>query len=273
MLPRDAVWSRGQKPRKGNALALFTTRRSFVLGAAAATALTGGRTLHADEDPMLTVSGELTYLQRIALPGGSVAAVEIRTGEGLLVADTRIELDGAQVPVPFTLDLTRRHIGPDAKLTLQGAILQGPLVRWLTEPVAIEPGASPDLGMLVMAMQEAPSPAEAADLAAMQSGEWRIAAIADETVPEGASVTIAFDADAAFHGRACNGFRGFYRVNGRSLTLGRGVSTLMACDEPLMSQENALFAALQRIAGFGIEADGALALTDAAGANLIVARQ
>ena len=61
----------------------------------------------------LTVRGELTYRERIALPAEATARIEIReyTANGSsLVAERRIDLAGRQVPIPFELEVDRRAI-------------------------------------------------------------------------------------------------------------------------------------------------------------------
>lgn len=114
---------------------------------------------------------------------------------------------------------------------------------------------------------------ESGDPATLQGGEWRVSEIGGEAVAEDWPVTIAFGDDGAYSGRACNTFRGAYMLEGASLSLGPAAATRMACQEPAMAQEHALFDALERVAGFALQPDGTLRLTDAAGNGVIAARR
>src|SRR5690606_8630795 len=84
----------------------------------------------------------VSYPMRIALPPGAVLTVEARGpgGESLALAD--FPTAGAQVPLPFALELPANASG-----TLRAAIRFEGQTRWLTAPVALEPGRD-DLGEL-----------------------------------------------------------------------------------------------------------------------------
>lgn len=101
--------------------------------------------------------------------------------------------------------------------------------------------------------------------------EWRVTEIDGAPVAEGSRVTMSFDADGAYFGKACNNFRGSYTASGNTLSLGRTASTMMACPEPMMAQERALFDVLAQVAAFSVTRDGALWLSDEAGNRLIEA--
>lgn len=251
---------------------MTTTRRHFVIGTIASAGLLACGNAHADtENPMLTIEGELSYRQRIALPPESIAHVEVRSASGALIAETSIELAGRQVPVPFTLDLARAHLPAGETYALVGTITVGPLVRWQSDAIPVDPAAAAiDTGVVWMAPRE-----EAATdaLSELQSGTWSIAEIAGKPVAADTRVTISFAPDGSFSGRACNGFGGVYRINGRSIAFGRAMSTMMACAEPEMAQEMALFDALTRIAAYDVSQDGTATLTGADGSSLIVARR
>lgn len=114
---------------------------------------------------------------------------------------------------------------------------------------------------------------EDGDPAPLHGTEWHVREIDGKAVAKDWPVTISFDAEGAYFGRACNSFRGSYTTDGSSLSLGPAAATRMACQEPAMSQEQALFEALERIAAFELKRDGALWLLDAGGGNVVIARQ
>ena len=92
------------------------------------------------------ITGQMSYLERIALVDGAQLMVELRGPEGV-VAEARIETGGRQVPLPFTL------VAPDnGPYTLQGAIFVGGRSAWLSAAVAVPEGeGAVDLGVVPLA--------------------------------------------------------------------------------------------------------------------------
>ncbi len=83
-------------------------------------------------------SGELTYRARIALPEDTMAVIELRAGpeeQANVLAEQRIPLRGAQVPVPFVLATGRLQGGVDYRL--RGALLVKGKPAWVSEAVAV----------------------------------------------------------------------------------------------------------------------------------------
>lgn len=262
------------------------TRRGFMFatfyasGLCAAAFLAAGQA-HADGDePMLTVTGELSYRQRIALPPQAVAFVEIRASDAAEttqpVAQNHIKLGGRQVPVAFSLELPRAHLEDGTSYLLTGGILVGDQVNWrIAEPVRIKTSeADFDTGMLMLSQQEIEEP-QAAEPAGQDAlvGEWRIVKVGNDTLDAEANATLNFTADGAFSGRLCNSFRGSYTINDATISFGQAAATLMACPDPLASQERALFSAFESAASFNITESGNLNLVDDKGQMLISAQR
>jgi uncharacterized lipoprotein YbaY len=109
----------------------------------------------------LLIKGALSYLARIALPPTSSAVVELREisgGEGVVVADQRLDLKGRQVPIPFELTVDRTKIVSGRRYGVRGSVFVDGQPRWVTETVPIEPTGSPlDLGTLLMKPFQAPA--------------------------------------------------------------------------------------------------------------------
>jgi heat shock protein HslJ len=59
---------------------------------------------------------------------------------------------------------------------------------------------------------------------------------------------------------SCNRFNAEYKITGEALSIGKGMSSMMACDEPVMKQEQLFFELLERVSRFSIAADGTLTL-------------
>lgn len=104
--------------------------------------------------------------------------------------------------------------------------------------------------------------------------EWTVESIGGQpTVPQ-SKVTIAFAEDGGLSGAAsCNRFVGGWHLSGEGLTFGQIGSTMMACLEPELSdQERTFIEALGKISRFEIAPDGALVLV-AGDTPAIVARR
>ncbi|HRP78011.1 MAG TPA: META domain-containing protein [Aquamicrobium sp.] len=257
----------------------LATRRRLMLAAlgvaAALPALADGN------EPMLTIRGELTYLQRIALPGDAVATVELKPAgaadDASATAGTRIALDGRQVPVAFSLEVPRAHLDAGTAYVLHGAIEVDSQPRWLSGPVEVDTAAaSVDVGTIRLSQQQGePATADEDDEAPSAEaieGEWRIEDVGGETVTGDFPASIAF-ADGAFSGRLCNSYRGPYTLDGAAISFGNAAATLMACPEPQSRLQGALFAAFPQAKSWRVGEDGKLLVLDGDGKTLIRARR
>lgn len=96
-------------------------------------------------------SGELTYLTRNALPDDALAIIELRQGrtaDAPLVAEQRIPLRGAQVPIPFSLAVPPARLAGKNDLQLR-AIVHTQGQHWLS-PALDVPASSQKLGSLTL---------------------------------------------------------------------------------------------------------------------------
>ncbi|PWK59573.1 META domain-containing protein [Roseicyclus mahoneyensis] len=109
--------------------------------------LAGG--LGAQAQGCQTLSGSVTYLDRMALPPEAVLLVEVTDHDLRIEAEARIVTEGRQVPVPFTIEIPEGSEG-----TLRAGIATGGRVVWLAAPVAIDLGDDLDLGEIVLARHQ-----------------------------------------------------------------------------------------------------------------------
>lgn len=100
------------------------------------------------------------------------------------------------------------------------------------------------------------------DPASLLTGsEWQIEDIAGQGIIDNAQITIAFSADGRIAGNTgCNRFTGGYTLSGEGLNLQPAGVTLMACPEPLMTQEKRMLDALAQVWRFDLDDTGALLL-------------
>lgn len=93
----------------------------------------------AAEPATRTISGQLTYLQRIALTPDSLVVVEFRAKDDQALTDeTRFSTEGRQVPLPFALQVPRNTSGQ-----IRSAIWSSGRPAWISDPVAITAGDEP----------------------------------------------------------------------------------------------------------------------------------
>ncbi len=100
-----------------------------------------GLTAFAEERRVVT--GEMTYLQRIALPEGAQAVIEIRDAMDTIVAQARMEANG--VPFPFVIEAPAGTV-----LRLQAGFAQGARMLWVSEGLRIAPDDPDALGTLLL---------------------------------------------------------------------------------------------------------------------------
>lgn len=91
-------------------------------------------------------------------------------------------------------------------------------------------------------------------------GAWKLTAYgpADAPTPavEGVDAGLTFNQDGTITGTSgCNGLGGDYTAEGDQITFGEFVSTLMACDDPIMAQEEAAHKVMTGTANYKIEGD------------------
>jgi putative lipoprotein len=91
-------------------------------------------------------------------------------------------------------------------------------------------------------------------------GAWNLTAHGPVNAPvpavEGVEAGLTFNEDGTVSGTSgCNGLGGDYSVEGNQITFGEFVSTLMACDDPIMAQEEVAHKVLTGTAIYAIEGD------------------
>lgn len=91
-------------------------------------------------------------------------------------------------------------------------------------------------------------------------GPWKLTAYGPVGAPtpavEGAQAGLTFNEDGTINGSSgCNGLGGDYSVEGDRITFGEFVSTLMACDAPIMEQESAAHKVMTGTASYTLEGD------------------
>lgn len=251
----------------------FKLALAFLL---AATTLAPPARAQTDAAKAVTVSGQITYRQRIALAPDSVATVSLRD-ISLADAPSKVVVDasytGHQVPIPFELAIAGDLLDPRHSYSVSASIrgADGALL-WTTDTVIPVDPTQPQTD--VGAIDLTPVAAASASGSEILTGDaWRIEDIDGRGVIDIAQTTIAFDTQGGVSGSGgCNRYNAGYELNGETLNIGGIAATRMACVPAVGAQEQAFFAFLNGPLKLQISETGALVMTNARGQTLTARR-
>ena len=103
----------------------------------------------------------------------------------------------------------------------------------------------------------------------LEGTSWTLTSLAGSQSMEGATITVQFSNGEISGSSGCNSFGGTYDVKGDKIETAELVSTLMACtDSGVMDQEQAFMAYLQDTQSFEV-GEGQLKIITADGAELL----
>ncbi len=140
---------------------------------------------------------------------------------------------------------------------------------WTTALVAISLLLASCASLPTPGATTAPTPSAATSTGNLTGTTWLLDDLGGKAPVKGTSVTARFADDGTVAGSGgCNRFSGTYTASGKTLRVGEALaSTMMSCDEAVMSQEKAFLTALRGARSFTV-ADGRLTLSVEAGSAL-----
>lgn len=111
--------------------------------------------------------------------------------------------------------------------------------------------------------------------ASLLRGEaWRVVRIGDKRVGPAVQVTMLFDAEGRVSGKGgCNQYSAGVTLTGEGLSFQKGLSTMMACEPPLMDTERAFLDRIEKINRFSMENERRLVLHAADGSTIVAERR
>jgi len=217
-----------------------------------------------------TITGTVTYRERIALPQGAqlrVTLLALPSGQQIAGASASIPAKG-QVPLAFSLNvhtpLTAQSYGLRAEIWSRDQALfrNG-------EPVPVDPAGGVPIEILVQPAPARPTSPLPAPPSGLIDTLWSATSIAGKPVIAAQAPTLAIAADLRATGTgSCNNYFAEASVAEAAITFGPAAATNMACPAEIMAQESAYFVALAAVASFELDS-GRLRLLDAAGVPLI----
>jgi len=239
----------------------------------------------------VTLTGEVTYRERISLPPGGELSVEL---VDLAAPDTpRVAARGAigpgQVPLTFNLNFDDSIIRPDRSYGIVAAILGADGGVWFesAEPYAVAPLAPVEPITMILSRPPAPSvadaptdaaapaePAPPTDTAAtlpILNTTWRATEVGGNPSIEAVVSSLSIASDMRAGGRGgCNSWFAQAEIAGSGLAFSAVAATRMACfSDEANAQETAFFAALSATRAWRLDGER-LDLLDSAGTVLAV---
>jgi len=231
-------------------------------------------TLGAANAAQTTLSGEVTYLERLALPDNGtlrIILVDLATPE-----QPRVQAEGAiaspgQVPLSFNLTFDDAIIAEGHSYGLRAEILSGGQV-WFrnAEALPVELAAPQAISIITnfTGRIDDPGARPAVDPKPILDVNWTAEEIAGLAVTPGeSSLSIASDMRAGGRG-GCNSYFTQAQLSNDRLAFSAVAATRMACAEAVMAQEAVFFDALTATRFWRLDGEK-LALLDAGGKVLV----
>ncbi|MFN3371663.1 MAG: META domain-containing protein [Sphingomonadaceae bacterium] len=109
---------------------------------------------------------------------------------------------------------------------------------------------------------------------ALLGPEWTVTDIADKPKVPNSKVTIEFKDGRVFGAASCNRFMGGYEVSadGVTIKMSQMASTMMACPDALMDQEQRFLDTLGAVSRYSVGTDGVLLLSTPDGKTIRATR-
>ena len=230
----------------------------------------------------VTLTGDVTYRERIALPESgtlTVALIDLAQPDRPGLSATAAIARPGKVPLTFTLNLDATALDPSHQYALVAQIAGADGAVWFRndEPYAIDPLAPAAPTVIIVNFQGAPAaptadlPVEPAAPPPILDITWNAQTIAGAPVVRGSVSSLSIGSDLRAGGRGgCNSWFAQAQVGDRTLVLSAVAATRMAClDDTLTAQETAFFNVLAQTRFWRMD-QNRLTLLDTAGAELAV---
>ncbi len=215
-----------------------------------------------------TLTGTVTYRERIALPPDARVEVELldvsrADAPALAIAETGF-VPETQVPIAFSLDYDSREIDARHSYALRARILRGDevLFRTVQHHGVLTRGENSTEIMLERAAVPPETPA----------GRWLAEDIGGGGVADRVQTVLELGPDGTVSGSGgCNALSGRAELSGAELTFGPLAATRKLCPPAIMDQEGKFLAALAETRSWKMDPErGKLLLLDGTGRTVAV---
>lgn len=217
-----------------------------------------------------TISGEVLYRERIALPPNAVLTVQLAD---VSLADAPAAIIGkqvvdpaGQVPIKFAIAFDPGVIRPNTRYALEARITVDDTLWFINDMRhELDPLADAPQSMILKMVRQSEMPPSPT----IFDITWLVDEIGGGAVSGGTHPTFTVSADGRVSGQGpCNRYFGTAEVHDGTIQIGEVGSTFMACEPDVMDQEKAFLEALQKAAGFRFR-DGKLIFADSVGKDIL----
>lgn len=228
------------------------------------------------------LKGAVTYRERIALPPTAVIKVQLvdvsrADAPAIVLGEQTIATTGRQVPFQFEIRYDPAAIKSSGVYAIQATISDNDQVLFRTTQVyRVLTGNAPAAIEIVLTKMGA---SESGSPDSVENTTWVLEAYGPtgqtQAALAGQEVNLTLSAaDGRISGKAgCNSYTGGYKLDGDKLTLPTPMaSTMMACAEDVMKQEQAFLKLLQTAESYALSS-GKLQINCAGGQVLILRAQ
>lgn len=202
------------------------------------------------------VSGTVTYRERMALPPDAVVEVwitDVTPGvvtNMALLGEATVQSAGRQVPIPFEIRFEPARVAADHLYAVKAAIRGGGQTLFESEagtnvitrgnPMRVE-----------LRLTRFPAGGPTGQGGGLGGTKWVLTDLAGAGMIGSAQATLEFAGDGKVSGAgSCNRFFGSMTLSGETIGFSRVGSTMMACSEASMNQEQKYLSALQKAQRF-----------------------
>ncbi len=218
----------------------------IAAGLYAYTSKNNGTSSTSEQTHQGVITGNVTYMQRIALPEGSLIEVQLRDisradAPAEILAEQKIVTTGQSVPIPYTLNYDSSKIVEQNSYAVSARITVEEKLTWIsTVNIPVITRGNPNANVEIMV-----SPANTSNNStapANQSGnnligtKWSWVRTtypnkAELKAPAGNKFVLTLKDDKTVSSTTdCNGLGGNYSMNGEVLTFSDFISTLRFCE-------------------------------------------
>ncbi len=217
-----------------------------------------------------TISGEVLYRDRIALPPHAILTVQLldvslADAAATVIGQQKIDPAG-QVPIKFAVPFDAAAIRTGMSYALQARITVDDRL-WFINDVrySVDPLKPAPQSMLLKMVKQS----EQGEDVGIFDREWIAEDIDGTAVTDKIKTTLRIGKDGGVSGRGgCNGFFGSAKIAGNAISFGHMGATQMACEQGAMDQEHKFHQALGRAATFAVQ-EGKLVFADKDGKAIL----
>lgn len=217
-----------------------------------------------------TISGEVFYRERIALPANAVLTVQLAdvslADAPAAIVGTQVVDPAGQVPIKFTISFDPAVIRLNTNYALEARITVDDTL-WFINDIRhkVDPLDDASQSMVLKMVRGSETPPSSS----IFSITWLVEEIGGAPVGGQTPSTFSVSADGKVSGRGpCNSYFGTAEVHDGTIEIGEIGSTFMACEPDVMDRETAFLEALRKATRFRIS-DGKLTFADAAGKDIL----